>query len=192
MKSSFPIALRRPVYEDLGALYGAMQESLPEISRWMGWCTPEYSVNHAADWLATRPSMWEQAIEYDFVITDARNEEFLGVCGLNGMNHQNNFANLGYWVRTNRTRCGVASTAVQRVALFGLEQVKLGRIEIVAAVDNLASQRVAEKAGATREGLLRCRNVVRECLYDAVMFSFTAEDAERLRAGTAYAAKDAV
>ena len=35
------------------------------------------------------------------------------------------------------------------------EQLGLGRVEILAATGNRASQRVAERAGFTREGVLR-------------------------------------
>ena len=107
--------------------------------------------------------------------------EIVGVCGLNGLNRANNLTNLGYWIRTNWTRRGIATAAVQMVARFALQKLAFGRVEIVAALGNLASQRVAEKAGATREGVLRCRTVVREHVYDAVMFSFTKEDLPKLR-----------
>jgi len=62
------------------------------------------------------------------------------------------------------------------VARFGFDELKLRRIEIVAAINNKASQRVAEKAGATREGILRNRLVVRDKVYDAVMFSLIPGD----------------
>ncbi len=39
-----------------------------------------------------------------------------------------------------------------------------------------ASQRVAEKAGATREGIERNRHVVREKVYDVIMFSLIPDD----------------
>ena len=62
------------------------------------------------------------------------------------------------------------------VARFGFDELKLRRIEIVAAINNKASQRVAEKAGATREGILRNRLVVRDKVYDTVMFSLIPGD----------------
>jgi RimJ/RimL family protein N-acetyltransferase len=43
----------------------------------------------------------------------------------------------------------------------------------VIAAGNLASQRVAEKAGATREGILRGRLILHDVAHDAVMFSLT-------------------
>jgi RimJ/RimL family protein N-acetyltransferase len=54
--------------------------------------------------------------------------------------------------------------------------LKLIRIEIVAAVGNLASQRVAEKAGAVREGVMRKALLVRDTAHDAVLTSLIEED----------------
>jgi ribosomal-protein-serine acetyltransferase len=50
--------------------------------------------------------------------------------------------------------------------------LKLKRVEITVAVDNQASLRVAEKAGATKEGILRNRVVKSDAPSDAVVFSF--------------------
>ena len=85
-------------------------------------------------------------------------------------------ANLGYWVRTSAARRGVATNATRAVARYGFEELGLQRIEIVAAVRNLPSQRVAEKAGAVREGVLRKRLLIRGEAHDAVLFSLVAED----------------
>jgi len=63
-------------------------------------------------------------------------------------------ANVGYWVRTGQTGQGIATAAVRRVARFGFEDLGLRRLELLVAVDNLASRRVAEKVGATFEGIL--------------------------------------
>jgi len=50
------------------------------------------------------------------------------------------------------------------------------RVEIVVAVENRASLRVAEKVGATREGVLRNRMPVRDEICHAVMHSLVPED----------------
>jgi len=49
-------------------------------------------------------------------------------------------------------------------------------VEIVVATNNMASIRIAEKAGALREGTLRKRIAVRETVYDAFMFSLIPDD----------------
>ena len=46
------------------------------------------------------------------------------------------------------------------------------RLEVIASVENVPSQRVAEKAGAVREGVLRSRIKVQDRMHDAVIYSF--------------------
>ena len=122
--------------------------------------------------MSSRDEAWKQGSEYSFVITNA-NGVFLGSVGLNTIDFENQRANLGYWVRTSATRKGIASTASVLIARFGIETVGLKRIEIVAAVDNIASQRVAEKAGATREGILRNRLFLHGKSVDCLSYSIT-------------------
>jgi ribosomal-protein-serine acetyltransferase len=52
----------------------------------------------------------------------------------------------------------------------------LNRIEILVPTENPASVRVAEKAGAKKEGILRNRLVLHDCPQDAVMYSLIAAD----------------
>ena len=85
-------------------------------------------------------------------------------------------ANLGYWVRASCERRGIASDAARTLARAGLLQGGLVRVEIIAEVTNLGSQRVAEKAGATREGVLRSRIFLRGEARDAVGFSLVRAD----------------
>jgi ribosomal-protein-serine acetyltransferase len=79
-------------------------------------------------------------------------------------------------VRTGQTGKSVATKAARLAARFGFEQLRLNRIEILAAVDNVGSQRVAERVGAIREGVLRRRLLIRGQAQDAVMFSLVPED----------------
>jgi ribosomal-protein-serine acetyltransferase len=54
---------------------------------------------------------------------------------------------------------------------FARAETDLVRLEIVAAVGNHASARVARKAGATLEGTLRARLFLHGVPHDALMFS---------------------
>ena len=170
------ISLRRYCEEDAEPIYKAVCESMGEVSPWMPWCHPEYSLNDSIAWSATRDEAWQKGEEYDFVILDNNEGQPHGVCGLNHIDNDNRIANLGYWVRTARTKQGVATAAVLLLARFGFEALKLNRLEIVVATDNKASQRVAQKAGAKQEGILRKRLIVRNNVYDACMYSLIPGD----------------
>ncbi len=123
-----------------------------------------------------RDEEWRKDIAYAFGVFDTESGKFLGGVGLSQINRIHQMANLGYWVRTSAAGRGVASSAARLVARFGLEELKLQRIEILAATENHASQRAAEKAGAVREGVLRKRLLVHGQSQDAVLYSLVAED----------------
>ena len=153
------------------ALFEAAVESRAEISRWMPWCHEGYSIEDALNWTYPQPAAWAAGSGYEFVIIDRESKKLLGACGINFLNAPNRYANLGYWIRSSQTGKGYASEAAKLAADFAFTELGLSRVEIVAAVGNLASQRVAEKAGAMREGVLRNRLVVGDTTLDAVMFS---------------------
>ena len=151
----------------------AVGESLAELHPWMDWATNSYNETSALRWLEFAQLAWQHESAFQFVITDAKTCEYIGNCSVDGINQKYRFCNLGYWVRTSRTRRGLASRAVRLAARFAFETLGLVRVEIVIAVGNLPSQRVAQKAGARYEGLLLNRMVVRTNIYDAVMYSLT-------------------
>jgi ribosomal-protein-serine acetyltransferase len=169
--------LIRPYREgDASALYEAVRESLPEVSRWLPWCHENYSIEESREFVGSRETSAHDGEWYSFAVFEREGGKFLGGVGLNFFNRVHQMANLGYWVRTSAAGRGVATDATRAVARFGFEELGLQRIEIVAAVGNLPSQRVAEKAGAVREGVLRKRLLINGQLQDAVLFSLIAED----------------
>ena len=163
---------------DAEAFYEAAQESVAEVSPWLPWCRADYSLADSIAWLASVPNKWERDNNYHFAVTDAKSGGFVGGCSLYDVNRADSFADLAYWIRTSQAQKGFATAAARLVAQFGLTRLGLNRIEIVVAVNNPASLRVAEKTGAKQEGVLRNRLVCGDNVYDAVMFSLIPDDLE--------------
>ena len=161
---------------DPAPVYEAIQESVAHVSPWMPDLNSSLSRADVAAWIETRPEAWATGIAYNFAIIDAEDGTFLGGCGLSHIHRTHRFANLFYWVRSSQTGRGVATAATRLLARFGFDELALIRIEIVVAVDNQASLRVAEKAGAMQEGILRNRVRLHGKVHDAVMFSLIPED----------------
>jgi ribosomal-protein-serine acetyltransferase len=171
-----PLLIRPYREEDAGALYEAVRESLSEVSRWLPWCHENYSIEESREFIGSRAEASQGGEWYSFAVFKEDGGRFLGGVGINFINRVHQMGNLGYWVRTSAAGSGIATKATRLVARFAFEQLGLQRIEIVAAVGNIASQRVAEKAGAIREGVLRKRLLIRGESQDAVMFSLVRED----------------
>jgi RimJ/RimL family protein N-acetyltransferase len=91
---------------------------------------------------------------------------------LNQIDALNQRANLGYWVRSSAAGRGVATAATRLTRDWGFANTDLVRIEVLVAVANMASRRVAEKSGAVYEGTLRSRLLVHGTRHDAAMYAF--------------------
>ncbi len=174
--SHFNIAIRPYQPGDAILIYEAAHESIADIYPWMPWCHPGYTLEESEKWLETCLSEREAKRAFDFAIYEESTHQFLGAVAINQLHPGHQFANLGYWVRSSCTGHGIAVAAVRLCAQFGFDELKLRRLEILTAAGNVRSQRVAEKAGATREGVLRQRLNISGVWHDAIMFSLIPED----------------
>lgn len=169
------VKIRRYDSVDVSLLFDAVRESIPELSRWLPWCHSNYSLAESLEWVLNCKKFWQEGLEYNFGIFDRHTEIFLGGVGLNQIDRAHRLANLGYWVRTSATGKGIATAAAGLAAQFGFQELGLNRLEITVAVENRASQRVAERLGAVREGILRQRLILQGRPHDACLYSLLAE-----------------
>lgn len=174
------IVLRRYEINFAPLLYEAADESRGgEFTRWMPWCHENYSMKDCENFIASSIENWNNQTEYDFAIFDAKDEIFSGGISLNLFNRERGSANLGYWIRISAQKRGFAHAAARLLAETGFADLNLNRIEIAAAIENYASQKTAEKSGATREGVLRQLLSIGGIQHDAAMFSFIRKDFEK-------------
>ncbi len=162
--------IRPYVADDAALLFEAATESVDTVFPWLPWCHPGYSLDEANAWVAEQTAAFAKGEEYEFVIVSPSGR-FAGGCGIDLLDRINRRANLGYWVRSSEAGRGAATDAARMAARWAFQTLDLIRIEILAAAGNVRSQRVAEKAGAMREGVLRSRLLLHGVAHDAVLFS---------------------
>lgn len=170
------IHLRAFDFGEADTLYQAVWESMDELRPWMSWANKNYTAETAKNFITVTRSQWSGGAHYGFAILEACSGELLGGCSLSHIHPVYHFCNLGYWVRTSRHGRGIAGRAAELAAKFAFERLGLIRVEIVIAVGNSASQRVAEKIGAHYEGVLLNRMVVGRQIHDAHMYSLLPAD----------------
>ncbi len=163
------LIVRPPTASDAAEIAAAVRFSIEELLPWMVWASSDYDTADAETWAAKKLD------PYPFVITSEAGE-IIGTTGLNGLDEVNLRANLGYWLRSDQTGRGYATRATKLIARFGLEVVGLERIEVVMSVKNAPSRAVAERSGATYEGVARHRLRYNGEPHDAYMYSFIKAD----------------
>jgi RimJ/RimL family protein N-acetyltransferase len=165
------IRIRKYRNDDMAQLLAAVRESVATVGHWQAWCQPGYGEQDGAGWIGYAIAAWDAGESHEFAIVDAANDAYLGGIGVNQRNREHNFANVGYWVRESCQSRGVATRAARLAIGFAFDVLRLTRVEIIAAVDNLPSRRVAEKVGATLEGIARNRLSTPGGLVDGAVYA---------------------
>lgn len=127
-----------------------------ETRRWATssrlWTAPDVRT-----FVAGTPAFWLAGVEARFAILDTASGACAGTIGLRISVPAFGIAELGYGLRPAWRGRGLTTRAVRLVADWAFTQAGVARLEIGAAVGNVASQRVAERAGFVREGIARQR-----------------------------------
>ena len=159
------------------AMLAAVQASVKDLRQWMAWAesatleTTLASLSHAE-------RAWVEGTAYGFAVTRAG--ELLGRVDIRRTAHDPGEGNLGFWMTDAAAGRGFMTEAVSAVVEFGFQALRLGRIELRAHVDNIASQRVAEKSGMRREGRARGGTWLgRRGSQDAYLYGMIASDPRR-------------
>ena len=142
------------------------------------WITEAWNDPDIAEFIVGMPPprRWAPSTDAEFVIADAADEP-LGLISLRIADRDPGLAAVGYWLRPEARGRGAATVAVQLVARWAFDELGVQRLELTTAPENVASQRVAERAGFTREGVLRGLVATKDDgRRDSVMFSLLPAD----------------
>jgi RimJ/RimL family protein N-acetyltransferase len=141
------IMLRPWREEDAPAVHEACQDA--EIHHWIPVIPRPYTM---ADALAFVRGEATPDITHSLAIAEA--ESVVGAIGMS-VTEGTRMGSIGYWCAPRARGRGITTRALRLLSGFGLEELGLERLELVTDPDNHASQRVAEKVGFQREGVLR-------------------------------------
>ena len=162
----------RPLRDsDTPALLEACQD--PDVPRWTSVPSP-YRRADAEAFIAQQDLQRATGQGVTFAIADPDDDGLLGTIGVHPRGEGR--AEVGYWLAPWARGRGAMTSAVRLAAAWAFEALAVARVELMAHPENAASQRVAERAGFTREGVLRSyreRKGVRE---DYVVFSLVRGD----------------
>lgn len=139
-------------------------EDAPDVA--LAWCT-EMALAYRAcgegiEWAAIRRA----------------DDRLIGSFGLKRTDWRARSSEIGYWVAPWAHGQGLAVEAVVAIGRWLLVEQRFERLVLRAATGNRASQRVAEKAGLTREGVARNAGFTNEGRVDLVVFSLVAGELE--------------
>lgn len=136
---------------DVEAIAAACDD--PEIAMFLDELPSPYGLQDAKDAVAHFRQGWADGSATNFAITE--DGRVLGSVGVKWIDPDQGVAEVGYWVAAEGRGRGLCTRAVRLVSRWVLVDRAAQRLQLRAEVQNLASRKVAEKAGFTEEGTLR-------------------------------------
>jgi RimJ/RimL family protein N-acetyltransferase len=172
------VTLRPWSKDDAEALVRRIND--PDVAMFLDLVPQPYTADDAREWLTITADGWRAGTSATFAVHAEGLEGAVGGVGVRFLGDlDQGGAEVGYWIGADARGRGIATAATRAVARWAFDAVpELERLQLRAAVENVASNRVAEKAGFTREGVLRSQrfNVRLGRRVDFVMWSLLREE----------------
>ncbi|MCG7343391.1 GNAT family N-acetyltransferase [Sporosarcina sp. ACRSL] len=158
MKKEFPIIeterllLRKVTTEDADDLLAYLSDE--DVVKHMG-LAPFQTLEDAWDEINWYNAIFEEGTGIRWGITLKDVGTIIGSCGFLNMAAKHHRAEVGFELSKDYWGKGIASEALEAVIAFGFRHYQLERIEALIEPANLPSQKLVEKRGFLKEGLLR-------------------------------------
>lgn len=148
------LILRPLKMRDAHDLYAYARD--PEVSRHVLWDAHE-SVWQSRQYLRAALRQYRRGLPGSFAITLRQSGRMIGTIGFMWVNTDHRSAEVGYSLARDYWNQGIMTEALRAVITFGLDTLRLHRIEAQHETDNPASGRVMAHVGMQYEGTLRQR-----------------------------------
>jgi RimJ/RimL family protein N-acetyltransferase len=153
------LILRMPTAADAAAMFEAVSESIEALRAYMPWAQAAPSFEKSEAECRRMQAKFLLREDLPMVVFERRADgsegAFIGGTGLHRIDWAVRRFELGYWCRSSRQRRGHVTEAALALTRFAFEQLRARRVEVRMDDQNVASWRVAQRAGFVLEGVLR-------------------------------------
>lgn len=125
------------------------------ISEWLELIPYPYTEDDAREYIAQCRQGWADGTFTNFAIAEPETGAAIGSMGVRWLEPDQGVVEVGYWVAPEARGKGICTRALVVVSRWLIAEHGMERVQLRAEERNTASKRVAEKAGFTREGVLR-------------------------------------
>lgn len=166
------LILQRFTRRDASTLDEAIRESLADLNQWLPWARLDYTTSDTTSFIRESIQAWKEERAWDYSIRMLEDpKRHVGNISFWTVSKLGKIAEIGYWVRSHDTGRGVCTEAVELLLEEAFNSLGYHKVVLRIAVGNDPSDRVAEKLGFTREGVLREELLIRGNWVDHSLWS---------------------
>lgn len=166
--------LRLPTELDAIEIYQVVRENLKHLQRWMPWATNDYSLESAREYI--KSNLQSLAEKHEFNASVVVQSKIVGQIGFHSLDWANKSVNMGYWLAESAQGKGLMTRACKVFLNYAFDGMRLNRVQINCAEENLKSRAIPERLGFKYEGVFRQSAWLHDHFEDLVVYSMLAED----------------
>ncbi|MBZ0254930.1 GNAT family N-acetyltransferase [bacterium] len=155
-------------------LYALVDANREHLRQWLPWVDRQQSLvdcqrflnslqDHFTNNKAMHCGIWVQG-------------HLVGVVGMDRIDWPNKTAEIGYWIGKGHEGKGLITRCSRFLVEFAFSELKLNRLEIRCAPNNLRSRKIPERLGFTMEGRLKQAEWLYDHYEDHVFYALLAEE----------------
>lgn len=147
------ITLIQPMFSMAEKLYELVDQDREHLRRFLDFVDITTKVEDETNYLKMKLTGYVEGTDCLFLI--GYEGEIVGSIDIHFINQQANRGEIGYMISSSYTNKGIVTKCVKKVCEIAFEELGLNKLALMADVENLPSNKVAQKAGFSLVGTLK-------------------------------------
>ncbi len=149
-------------------LFALINQNRERLLIWVPWLSNADSLEHTRNF--TKRKLQRFADNNGFVAGIWYQGALAGEIALEYIDWSNRMTEIGYWLDADVEGKGLVTKACRSLIAYAFDNLKLNRVQIRCAAENLRSRAIPEKLGFTQEGILRQVERLHDRYVDLVIY----------------------
>lgn len=154
--------------------FGLVQRNYERLLTWCPWLGEVETVEKTRMFIRNKIERFADG--NGFTAGFFQNEKLIGVIALEYIDHANRITEIGYWLDVEAEGLGLITKACSVLIEYAFDKLKLNRVQIRCASENIRSRAIPEKLGFVQEGVVRQCEVLHDRAVDLVIYGLLADE----------------
>ena len=176
LKVRSDIELHPVAEKDAEEILAIVKRNYEHLRPFLHWVTIDYSLESAREFIRQAQKAAAENTSQTFGIF--QNEKIVGVISFVKLNWNSRRAEIGYWIDRNYEGKGIITESCKALINYAFEELKMNRIEIRCATENVRSCQIPERLNFKLDGILRQFLWRHTRFLDMAIYSMLAEEWE--------------
>lgn len=166
------ITLSLPNVDEAEELFSLVNRNRTHLREFLGWLDTSQEVADTRKFIEENLPLWLQLRSLHLSVR--KDQELIGAVGFHQIDFINKSTSMGYWLDEGHQRKGIMTKSVKALKDYGFNVLGLHRIQILCAIHNNRSEKIALSLGFQKEGVLKDAIYHYGSFFDAYLYSMIA------------------